>query len=588
MTGRIQDLNRRTNAAEREAFESPVFTTPTGVTVAGVLRWGDDVEILERRDRRTHVRGVAVGVEGWVANGDVVELRWVGRRGGRFTVPLYREAEGDDERMDLLWGDPVLVMTPGDPRSRVWARGWIGWIDTRDIGAEPLLEVYFIDVGQGDGVLIRVPDGRHLLIDGGYTRTKQPTGRSAADFVDWKFFKDYGLARIRLDAVIASHPDADHYGGLWDVLRTDEDAMAELDCAAAEIGGFYHSGVAWWRPGDRWLGRTRDGILVDLLDGVDSVDDGLRPDAERRLQGEWADFLEAVRGATSNVHRLAVVAGDDTDVFVPDFSAAGDAGGPSIRVLAPVLHHAGGELGVRDLGSDSQNTNGHSVLLRIDFGSARILLTGDLNRNSMRALLDEYRGQEDVVACDVAKGCHHGSDDVSFSFLTHVNAAATVISSGDVEGHGHPRPTAVAAAGLTGHVTIDEDNDELITPLVYSTEIERSVAPGRVNWLATQRYPYEGDDIDLRVYARDARHLPQEWKDDVEAKRRTRSQLHYEQTKAGALRPQERARAFRDTRIIAGIVYGLVNVRTDGETILCATMNEAKSSWNVQAFPARF
>jgi len=35
-------------------------------------------------------------------------------------------------------------------------------------------------------------------------------------------------------------------------------------------------------------------------------------------------------------------------------------------------------------------------------------------------------------------------------------------------------------------------------------------------------------------------------------------------------------------------VYVLVNVRTDGETIMCATMKEAKRSWNIQTFSARF
>jgi beta-lactamase superfamily II metal-dependent hydrolase len=582
---RIQNLHRRTTAAEREAFESVVFTTPTGSTRRGVLRWGDAVETLERRDRRTRIHADG-GLEGWVNNGDVVELRWVRRRGSRFTAPLYQNATGNQKWFDMLWGDPVLVITPGTPRARVRARNWTGWAEEQDLGVTPLLEAYFIDVGQGDGVLIRTPDGRHLLIDGGYTRSKQPTGKSAADFVDWKFFKDYGLARIRIDAMIASHCDADHYGGLWDVLRTDEDAMAELDCTGADVGAFYHAGVSWWRPGSRWLGRTRNGFLIDLLDGFDSLAEGLRPGAEPRLQGEWAGFLREVRQATSNVQRLAVAAGDASDVFVPGFS--NQDGEVSIRVLAPVLHDAGGVPGVRNLGSHSQNSNGHSILLRLDFGKARILLTGDLNRRSMHTLLEEYQGRETVLACDVAKGCHHGSDDVSYRFLQHVNAAATVISSGDNEGYAHPRPAVVAASGLTGHVSIDTSKDELLTPLVYSTEVERSVAIGRCTWMETAQYPHDDGVIDLRVYAREARHLPREWRDDALAKQAAASQVYYERTMSGALNPEKRSRSFVDSYVVSGIVYGLVNVRTDGETILCATMNEANRSWNVKTFRTRF
>lgn len=586
--GRIQNLNRRTTAAEREAFETSVFSTPTGATELGALRWGDEVDWLERADRRTRVTA-ADGLEGWVANGDVVQLRWIRKSGRRFTAPLYRNESGSAKWFDLLWGDPVSVLTPGPSRSRVRARGWSGYVSNGNLGATPLLELYFIDVGQGDGVLMRTPDGRHLLIDGGYTRSKQPTGKSAADFVDWKFFEDYGLARIRLDAIVASHCDADHYGGLWDVLRTDEDAMAELDCAGADIGVFHHAGVSWWRPGDRWLGRTRDGFLIDLLDDFDSLKEALRPDADRRLQGEWAQFLGEVARAAADVRRLGVRAGDPADVFVPGFSDAEADGPVTIRVLAPVLHDVNGTPGVESLASDhAQNTNGHSVLLRVDYGRARILLTGDLNRNSMQAWLNEYEGREDVLACDVAKGCHHGSDDVSFAFLDHVNAAATIISSGDTAGHGHPRPAVVAASGVTGHLTVDEEEDELITPLVYSTEVERSVAVGRCNWMETARYPHEEDLLDLRVYAREGRHLPEEWKEDVEAKRQTASRLHYQETKAGAIGPSKRSRDFRGAFVVSGIVYGLVNVRTDGETILCATMNDARRGWNIQAFPARF
>lgn len=582
--GRIQDLNRRTDAAEREAFVATVFSTPTGATAVGTLRWGDEVDFIERRDRRTHVRASG-GPEGWVANGSVVQLRWV-RKNPRFRVPLYQGSGGSAKWFDLLWGDPVMLLTPGTPRSRVRARNWTGYVSNSNLGASPLLELYFIDVGQGDGVLIRTPDGRHLLIDGGYTRAKQPTGKSAADFVDWKFFRDYGLARIRLDAIVASHCDADHYGGLWDILRTDEDAMAELDCAGADVGAFFHAGVSWWRPGNRWLGRTHDGLLVDLLDDLQSLEDGLRPDAARRLQGEWASFLREVRQATTEVHRLGVRAEAGVEHFVPGFT--GNDGGAELRVLAPVLHEVHGMIGVENLGSHSQNTNGHSVLLRLDFGRARILLTGDLNRRSMHALLEEYDGSEDVLACDVAKGCHHGSDDVSFRFLKHVNAASTVISSGDTAGHGHPRPAVVAASGVTGHVTVDEESDALLTPLVYSTEVERSVAVGRCGWIESTDYPHEDTVIDLRVYARDGRHLPKEWKDDVEAKLGTRTRIHYAATRSGAIAASPGSRPFRGSYVVSGIVYGLVNVRTDGETIMCATMNDARKGWNVEAFPARF
>ena len=114
--------------------------------------------------------------------------------------------------------------------------------------------------------------------------------------------------------------------------------------------------------------------------------------------------------------------------------------------------------------------------MRLDFGAVRILLTGDLNKASQSALLQDYEGRRLEFKCDVAKGCHHGSDDVSFSFLQAMEPAATIISSGDGEGHDHPRPRIVAASGVTGHLTVEDD--EIRTPLVYSTELARSYQLG--------------------------------------------------------------------------------------------------------------
>jgi len=57
--------------------------------------------------------------------------------------------------------------------------------------------------------------------------------------------------------------------------------------------------------------------------------------------------------------------------------------GCEIRFLGPVARRVDGTLGLPDFGKKSFNTNGHSVCLRIDFGKARILLTGDLNSKSM-------------------------------------------------------------------------------------------------------------------------------------------------------------------------------------------------------------
>lgn len=70
----------------------------------------------------------------------------------------------------------------------------------------PLLHVHFIDVGQGDSILIQAPDGATMLIDGGYS------GAGALAYL-----KAQQITKI--DVMVATHPHADHIGGLVDVLR---------------------------------------------------------------------------------------------------------------------------------------------------------------------------------------------------------------------------------------------------------------------------------------------------------------------------------------------------------------------------------
>ncbi len=63
------------------------------------------------------------------------------------------------------------------------------------------VKIHFIDVGQGDAVLIQGTNGTNVLYDGGRNNTDALT-----------YLQD--LSITRLDLVIASHPDADHIGGL--------------------------------------------------------------------------------------------------------------------------------------------------------------------------------------------------------------------------------------------------------------------------------------------------------------------------------------------------------------------------------------
>jgi len=74
---------------------------------------------------------------------------------------------------------------------------------------DDLLHIYFCDVGQGDAILIKTPQNRQILVDGGRGKQVLNCLSKALPFYDRS-----------LDLVILTHPHADHVGGLIEVLRT--------------------------------------------------------------------------------------------------------------------------------------------------------------------------------------------------------------------------------------------------------------------------------------------------------------------------------------------------------------------------------
>lgn len=484
------------------------------------------------------------------------------------TAPVYSAKTGGSTLLHLMWGDRVRVLESGSGRTKVKARGRTGWVSNSNLGGQSLLEFYFIDVGQGDGILIKTPSFRHVLIDGGFPRAQQDTGKNAADFVDWKFAKDYEKSQILIDAMITSHCDADHYGGLSDLL--DVKQIDELDAKDVRVEAFYHAGLSWWKSGSgKTLGdsaATANGqFWTRLLEDRASAMNALGAGAGNKLHGWWADLFERVvatknsAGAPTPIKRLSHV-----DEYVPGFEPVGmggQAGEPSIKVLGPVQFDVSGKPALRKFTSnESQNTNGVSLLLRVDYGNTRVLLTGDLNKASQATLLKDYEGELLEFQCDVAKACHHGSEDVSYSFLQAMYPSATIISSGDNEGHDHPRPGIIAASATTGRLVVE--NDQIVTPLIYSTELGRSVDLG---------FPKQFD-------VKDANNAVTQ---SIKGAELDRSELHLTKTKKSKVRLDR-------TMVVGGLIYGLVNVRTDGKRIYCATLDEGSTKWRYKVFDSRF
>lgn len=80
----------------------------------------------------------------------------------------------------------------------------------------PPLKVTFLDVGQGDSILLETPNGKNILIDGGGYANYQGEDRKISEDVLLPAFYSKGIHK--LDLVIVSHPHEDHMKGIQELI----------------------------------------------------------------------------------------------------------------------------------------------------------------------------------------------------------------------------------------------------------------------------------------------------------------------------------------------------------------------------------
>lgn len=93
-----------------------------------------------------------------------------------------------------------------DPRQLLWSLLAGLCLLASPLAGQTPVELHFIDVGQGDAVLIQTPDQRAVLVDAG------PNKAHVAQLLTRQGIKTLTLA-------VATHPHADHIGGMDEVLE---------------------------------------------------------------------------------------------------------------------------------------------------------------------------------------------------------------------------------------------------------------------------------------------------------------------------------------------------------------------------------
>lgn len=257
------------------------------------------------------------------------------------------------------------------------------------------LEIAALDVGQGDGFVLR-KGALVFTIDNGST--------SKNLFPEQIFFPYCKAKRIQhIDYALLTHCDRDHISGIQALLEKNPSiSLSHLILPASALQDHrydllkrlaYNHGadVSYWQKGDE-LVFSEQGICLSTK------------------KTAWVEnpSTSKKRGPDTKGHQLHI------RCFYPNDSTY------------------------------IEEANAHSIGCLLEYGHFRMLFTGDMPKESEEALLENCRETEASPIVDVLKLAHHGSKTSSCpSFLSETRAKFALFSYGKKNRYGHPHKSTV-------------------------------------------------------------------------------------------------------------------------------------------------
>lgn len=269
-----------------------------------------------------------------------------------------------------------------------------------------VMRVHYINVGQASAALLEFSCGA-ILIDAGV----EEDGRSLRHLMGYlgRFFARRSDLNERLAALFVTHTHIDHNRALQ--------AVAER----YEIGGYIHNGQL-------------HGSGVDPALWMEN-----HTNAPGRPAMEHWPLSDAEVSAT-------VGRGLSDDIIDP---VACSGVNPRIRVLSAEIKTNPGWPQ-----TEFADENNHSLVIRIDYGEASFLFTGDLEEPAIETMLHWYGelGMLETLDTDVYVAGHHGSHNgTTEDLMRAMSPEIAVISAGphtrqeawSAWQYGHPRRVTV-------------------------------------------------------------------------------------------------------------------------------------------------
>lgn len=209
----------------------------------------------------------------------------------------------------------------------------------------PRVRVTFLSVGQGDAAVVELPRGGVMVIDGGGLAGDFDTGaRLVAPFLRARKV-------LRVDTLVLSHPQLDHYGGLAYVAEEFAPREFWWNGVQTEAAGFARLERALERAGTRQvvLGRgsppiVRGDVVIEVLHpAAPAIDDRNNGSLVLRLTYGGASFLFSGDIEQEAERAIAGAPGPALDGAASAHGTAADSAGGSARaptsVVLKVPHH---------------------------------------------------------------------------------------------------------------------------------------------------------------------------------------------------------------------------------------------------------
>ena len=256
------------------------------------------------------------------------------------------------------------------------------------------LEMVFIDVGQGDSILIKTPGGRFMLVDGGGSPFFDVGGKVVLPYLHHRGIRS-------LDLVISTHPDIDHVQGLVKVvdaipvrqlgipaaMAADEDYRSLRDLAAKK------NIPALYLQAGKSL-QVEKGMQVDILNPPRQAggDDVNEESVVLRIQ--YGNFTSLLTGDVSAA-RLALM-GDRADpvtvLKIPHHGSKGSLARDFYQKVDP-------DWAVISAGADNPFGHPHPlVVTALQESGARILRTDLQGAITISSNGSEYQIQTHILA----------------------------------------------------------------------------------------------------------------------------------------------------------------------------------------------